>query len=220
MTRHFCICLKSHPERVEHARVQFEREKVPVEWFWAAEGTAHGIAALYPMHYEQGKDKPYYITAGMLSLIVANYYIALLAKLQSLDDYIVYEDDVILPEGYLESLERIRKEKPNKTRAVWLEHCCTDGRACRQATASLWRADPAPLCTAAVWYFDRAYDTILEKVGRFDTPWDILLEQRMGNDWQPCFTVPKLVRQATFEGQMATTVAFDGHVPYRGEFDK
>lgn len=220
MTRHFCICLRSKPERYEHAKAQFERENVPVEWFWAAEGTEHGIAALYPMHYEQGPDKPYYITAGMLSLIVANYYIALLAKLQNLDDYVVYEDDVILPENFLATLEEIRAERPPKTRAIWLEHCCTDTRNHWAATKHLYRVDPAPLCTAAVWYFDKCYDTILKKIGRFDTPWDILLEQRVAQDWQPCFTVPKLVRQATFEGQMATTVAFDGHVPYRGEFDK
>ena len=219
MTRHFCIALRSKPDRIEHAKAQFEREGVPVEWFWAAEGKAHGIGAVYPMHYEQGADKPYFITNGMLSLVAANYYLALFAKLQNLDDYIVYEDDVILPEGYMTTLEQIRSERPADTKAIWLEHCCTDGKCQSRAKGMLHRIDPCPLCTACVWYFDKAYDTIIEKIGQFDTPWDILVERRLAADWKPCFTVPKLVKQATFEGQMSTTVAFDGHVPYRGEHD-
>lgn len=220
MTRHFCIALKSKPERVERVRAEFEREKVPVEFVWAAEGIAHGFAPLFPMHFDEGPDKPYYITPGMLSLCAANYYLAVFASLQKIEDYIVYEDDVILPEGFMQTLEEIRAQRPHKTRAIWLEHCCTDGRPVRQITKDLWRVEPCPLCTACVWYFNDACETIIEKAGRFDTPWDILIEQRLANDWQCAVVVPKLVRQATFEGQMASTVSESGHAPYRGEWDK
>ena len=220
MTEHFCVVLRSKPDRIERVRKEFERENVPVKYIYAAEGIAQGFAPLFAMHYEQGPDKPYYITPGMISLCDVNYYIAHMTHTFDIPDYVVYEDDVILPENFLSTLEEVKEQAPPKTRAVWLEHCCTDGREKYQVTPLLWRVKPAPLCTAAVWYRNGANQTILEKVGRFDTPWDILIEQRLANDWQPCCVVPKLVKQATFEGQMDSTVSDSGHAPYRGEWDK
>jgi GR25 family glycosyltransferase involved in LPS biosynthesis len=212
----FVIVLKGYPERQEHARQQFEREGVTPTWVYAIEGAKHGVKPLYPMHYEQGPDKPYFITEGMCALILTNYMVVQMADIMGLEEWFVFEDDIILPENFKERYEDIRSQIPDKCKAVWFESCCTDNKDAHQYTKDLYKVK-WPLCSAGIWYRRSAIPAVMNAAFPANTPWDIALEQRAANDLCAMTVLPKLCKQATFEGQMPTTIHPVPHItPPRG----
>jgi hypothetical protein len=127
-----------------------------------------------------------------------------LAEHDKADDFVVFEDDVVLPEGFLDKLEGVKRHCPSDTLGVWLEYCCVDPNRASNAGGGLKYA--LPMCTAAVWYKKEAIPVLLKSIQPAYAPVDILIKHRGGGQIRPCITDPQMCFQVKYNDTVNSTI--------------
>jgi len=205
-TSFFCITLESTPERTALARETFARENVPVKWVYGIDAVEIGIKPAYYMHHTFDGIGKYFISPGACALVLSNYMAFRMAELDGCDDFVLFEDDVTLPENFLEKFAAVREEAiAAKSMACWLEWCCME-HACTEPPAGKLIKYGKPLCTAAVWYRKEAIPHLIKAIHPAQAPVDILIRHRTTDDLKHTFTYPRMCGQATYTGEMASTI--------------
>jgi GR25 family glycosyltransferase involved in LPS biosynthesis len=206
MTEFFAITLESTPERTEHARQTFARENVLVKWVYGVDAVEIGIKPAYYMHHHADGIGKYFITPGACALVLSNYMALRMAEMSGCDDFVIFEDDVTLPESFLEKFAEVRAEAiAAGSLATWLEWCCMDTAESEKPAGKLIKFG-RPLCTAAVWYRKEAIPHLIKAIHPAQAPVDILIRHRTPDDLKHTFTYPQLCGQATYKGEMASTI--------------
>ena len=118
----------------------------------------------------------------------------------------VFEDDVVLPEKFLAKWAAIRAKVGDEIDGVYVQSCCVDDQKWKQKYRDeLWDVR-YPLCTAAIWWRQRAIPTLVEHTKPANTPVDILLEQKALRYLKVLTVLPELVSQLTLQGKMESMV--------------
>lgn len=203
MTRFYVITLEGTPERTQHAKEQFERENVPVEWVYGIDAVEFAVGPKLYMHRNDKEKKGYFISPGMACLVLSHYMAIRLAQRDQAEDFVIFEDDVVLPEGFLEKLEDVKKHCPKDTLAVWLEYCCASPNGAKKAGHGLCYGNP--LCTAAVWYKKEAIPILLKAIAPAHAPVDILIKHR-ANGLNQCITDPQMCFQVKYNDTFGSTL--------------
>jgi hypothetical protein len=201
VTSFYCITLESTPERTLRAKEEFLREGVEVRWILGIDGTAFGIKPSVYMH-QNPEGPPYYITAGACALVLSHWLALKQAEFDEVEDFVIFEDDVILPENFLDKLERVKKACPKDSLAVWLEYCCC--HLGNPAGDGLKYGNP--LCTAAVWYRKEAIRPVLEAIQPAYAPVDILIKHRASDKLKSCVTDPQMCFQVKYNDSVNSTI--------------
>lgn len=196
--------METTPERTAHAREQFERENVPVNWVYGIDAVAMGIKGTVYMHTNTPDKSPYYITPNCVALVLSHYVALRLAEHGGAEDFVIFEDDVILPENFLEKLEEVKRHCPKDCLGVWLEYCCVDPSRAAPASGGLKYA--LPMCTAAVWYKKEAIPIVLKAIQPAYAPVDILIKHRAGGEIRPCITDPQMCFQVKYNDTTNSTI--------------
>ena len=204
MTGFYCITLPDTPDRTEHAKAQFERESVPVVWVYGIDAISFAIKPALYMHSNPDNQPPYYISPGACALVLSHYIAIRYAERDGVEDFVIFEDDVVLPEGFLQKLEEVKAQCPPTTLGVWLEYCCVDPSRMDNAAPGLKYA--LPMCTAAVWYKREAIPILLKAIQPAYAPVDILIKHRAAGELRPCITDPQMCFQATYHGEMPSLI--------------
>lgn len=202
MTNFYCITLPSTPERTEHARLQFEREGVSVTWVYGVDAVKFAIKPHLYMHSNPDGSK-YFISPGACALVLSHYMALRFAERDG-GDFVIFEDDIVLPENFLSEFEEVKKQTPEDCLGVWLEYCCVEPERMEKISDRLRRA--LPLCTAAVWYRPEAIPHLLDAIAPAHAPVDILIKERAALALKPCVTYPQLCKQATYAGEMSSLI--------------
>ena len=203
MTKFYVITLEGTPERTEHAKAQFERENVPVEWVYGFDAKEIAVGPTLYMHRNTKDKSGYFITPGMACLVLSHYMALRWAERDGVEDFVIFEDDVVLPEGFLAKLDLIKKHCPKDTLAVWLEYCCCQPNGAKKAAHGLYYGNP--LCTAAVWYRKEAIPIVLKAIQPAHAPVDILIKHR-SNGLKQCITDPQLCFQLKYNDTIGSTL--------------
>ena len=203
VTKFYCITLEKTPERTKHAKEQFEREGVPVEWVYGIDAKEMGVGAFLYMHRNTPDKKGYFISPGMACLVLSHYMAFRWAERDQAEDFVIFEDDVVLPEDFLGKLEIVKHHCPKDTLAVWLEYCCCTVHEGKKATHGLYYGNP--LCTAAVWYRKEAIPIILKALHPAHAPVDILIKHKAGGLKQ-CITSPQMCTQIRYNDTFGSTL--------------
>lgn len=199
----YCITLESTPERTAHAKGQFEREGVEVTWVWGIDACKMGIKPALPMHDNPDKSL-YYISPGACGLVISHYIAFRFAEKDDSEMFVVFEDDVVLPEGFLGKLDQLILDWPKDSLGIWLEHCCVDPSRAQKASGELSYA--LPMCTAAVMYKKEALPHLFKAIQPAHAPVDILIKERAGGFIRPVITSPQMCFQATYAGEMPSLI--------------
>ena len=194
--------MPSTPDRTAHAREQFEREGVPVTWVYGIDAISFAIKPALYMHTNTPDGSGYFISPGACALVLSHYMAFRFAERDGAEDFVIFEDDVILPENFLTKLEAIKREVPQDCLAIWLEYCCCDPSRMEKVTANLRRA--LPMCTAAVWYRKEALPIVFEAIQPAHAPVDILLKHRA--KLNQCVVDPQMCFQVKYNDTVNSTI--------------
>ena len=84
----------------------------------------------------------------MACLVLSHYMALRWAERDGAEDFVIFEDDVVLPEDFLTKLEQVKKHCPKDTLAVWLEYCCCQANGAKKAgsRALLWEPSVYRCC--------------------------------------------------------------------------
>jgi GR25 family glycosyltransferase involved in LPS biosynthesis len=198
--KYYCIVLRETPERTARVQAEFEREGVPITWVWGVFGKAMEIKAETPMHSD------YFVNRGVTALVLSHHFAWNLAQHDGADEFMVFEDDVVLPDNFLAKWSAIRAKVDEDVDGVYLQSCCVDDQKWkRKYRDELWDVR-YPLCTAAIWWRARAIPTLIEHTKPANTPVDILLEQKALRHLKVLTVLPELVGQLTLQGKMESMV--------------
>lgn len=198
--KYYCISLRETPERTERARLEFEREGVPITWVWGIYGKEMQIKSEIPMHSN------YFVSRGVTSLVLSHHMAWNLAEHDGADEFMVFEDDVVLPEGFLQKWAAIRAKVDEDVDGVYLQSCCVDDQKWKRKHRDELYDVRYPLCTAAIWWRRRAIPTLVKYARPANTPVDILLEWHVLPKLKVLTVLPELVGQLTLQGKMASEV--------------
>lgn len=198
--KYYCIALRETPERTARVQAEFEREGVPVTWVWGIFGKAMEIKSETPMHSD------YFVNRGVTALVLSHHMAWNMAQHDGADEFMVFEDDVVLPENFLAKWAAIRAKVPDEVDGVYLQSCCVDDQKWKQKYRDELYDVRYPLCTAAIWWRQRAIPTLVEYTKPANTPVDILLEQKTLRHLKVLTVLPELVSQLTLQGKMESMV--------------
>jgi GR25 family glycosyltransferase involved in LPS biosynthesis len=202
VTNYYCISLEATPERTAHAVEQFTREGVEVTWVWGIDASAMAIKPALWMHSNPDGTN-YYITPGACALVLSHYMALRFAERDGCDDFVIFEDDVVLPEGFLGQMEEMKRHCPQDTLAVWLEYCCIDPSRMEKRAHGLHSA--LPMCTAAVWYKKQAIPIVLKAIQPAYAPVDILIKHR-AHELKQLVTNPQMCHQVKYNDTVNSTI--------------
>jgi len=198
--KYYCISLRETPERTARVKAEFEREGVPVTWVWGIFGKSMEIKSETPMH------SVYFVNRGVTALVLSHHFAWNMAQHDQAEEFMVFEDDVVLPENFLAKWATIRAKVGDEIDGVYLQSCCVDDQKWKQKYHDeLWDVR-YPLCTAAIWWRQRAIPTLVEHTKPANTPVDILLEQKALRHLKVLTVLPELVSQLTLQGKMESMV--------------
>ena len=170
--KYYCISLRETPERTARVKAEFDREGVPITWVWGIFGKSMEIKSETPMHSD------YFVNRGVTALVLSHHFAWNMAQHDQAEEFMVFEDDVVLPENFLAKWAAIRAKVGDEIDGVYLQSCCVDDQKWKQKYRDeLWDVR-YPLCTAAIWWRQRAIPTLVEHTKPANTPVDILLEQK------------------------------------------
>ena len=203
VTNFYCITLEGTPERTAHAKAEFERENVLVTWVYGVDAKDFALGPLLYMHRNTPDKSGYYITPGAACLVISHYIAFRFAEMDNAEDFVIFEDDVILPDGFLGKLEEVKRQCPTDTLAVWLEYCCVDPSRMETAASGLKYA--LPMCTAAVWYKKEAIPIVLKAIQPAYAPVDILIKHR-AHGLKQCVTDPQMCFQVKYNDTVNSTI--------------
>lgn len=198
--KYYCISLRETPERTARVKAEFDREGVPITWVWGIFGKSMEIKSETPMHSD------YFVNRGVTALVLSHHFAWNMAQHDQAEEFMVFEDDVVLPENFLEKWAAIRAKVGDEIDGVYLQSCCVDDQKWKQKYRDeLWDVR-YPLCTAAIWWRQRAIPTLVEHTKPANTPVDILLEQKTLRHLKVLTVLPELVSQLTLQGKMESMV--------------
>jgi GR25 family glycosyltransferase involved in LPS biosynthesis len=188
--KYYCITLAETPERTEHAKAQAAKAGIELDFIYGIFGKTMQVKSEIPMHTD------YYVTRGATCLVLSWHIAWQIAWREGHEEFVIFEDDFILPDNFNERWKILRQEVPEWCDLVYMNSCCTDGKPTQQVHRELYEIK-YPLCTAAIWHRRRAIPTLQQYTKPANTPVDILLEWYALPHLRVLTVVPELVSQAT-----------------------
>lgn len=142
--------------------------------------------------------KGYFLAPGKLALALGHLMIWEMARIQGYREFLVFEDDVILPDNFLEKYADARLELPSGWDLLYLEHCCCDDTPV--SPGSVIAGERYPMCMAAYLVNQKAINTLIDSLYPLNAPIDILIRVRALPNLNHFVTTPKLCNQESASG--------------------
>jgi len=151
----FCLTLKETHVRRQYAEDHFKQHGLDVTFFEGIHGKQFGLNTVIPYMDDQpewklGDGPQYYITQGHVGCILSHYMLWKTISYLPDDEYLIFEDDVVLCDNFKEKLLDYKSRLPDDWQYVFVGHCCLVDESCRYKQAdNIYTTSHPPMCTHA-----------------------------------------------------------------------
>lgn len=160
----FCLTLKDTPARREYAENHFKQHGLDVSFFEGIHGKNFGLKTVIPylddhpkwngdQNWRPGDGSEYYISQGHLGCILSHYMLWKTIGYLPDDEYLIFEDDVMLCDGFKDKLLDCKSRLPSDWQYVFVGHCCVPDEQYRykkdENDENVYTTSHPPMCTHA-----------------------------------------------------------------------
>lgn len=158
----FCLTLKDTPKRKEYALQHFKENKLDVEFFEGINGEKFGLRTSIPFtEYEGGEEL--FIKQGRIGCLLSHYMLWKTLLYLPYEEIIIFEDDVVLEENFIEKFHEYKAQLPTDWDYVFLGHCCLPPEEYNiKISNNIISGSISPLCTHAYMIKKSSLETLLD----------------------------------------------------------
>lgn len=209
----FVISLTRSTDRRDHILKEFARQNIPFKFFDAFDGSQIKVSSsnpyLYDHPYEEWKRnggtlEDFMVGPGINALSLTHMAILKMMLANEWKEILVFEDDTVLLDDFLNKFETIHAALPKDYNFCWLSHCCTTTKYCFNEQAGLWKG--RPLCTSAMLVSESGARLVEEKA-ILGEPYDCFLYHFCQPPEGVFIAEPQICDQESLHGKMSTTLS-------------
>lgn len=202
----FCLTLKDTPKRKEYAEQHFKQHGLNFEFFEGINGKKFGLKTVIPFmdhilfhnpNWQPGDyPAPEYITQGHVGCILSHYMLWKTISYLPYDEYLIFEDDVILCDGFKEKLLDYKSQLPNDWQYVFVGHCCLPPENYQiKVTKNIITTTHPPMCTHAYMIKKSSIPILLDTNHCAWAHIDIQIQKRSLKQLKHYVLIPPLAEQ-------------------------
>lgn len=148
----FCLTLKETPERRKYAEDHFKKNGLDVTFFEGIHAKNFGLSTVIPYmddqpNWKPGDGPPYYITQGHVGCILSHYMLWKTLSYLPYDEYLIFEDDVVLCDNFVERFLDYKSRLPSDWQYTFVGYCCLDAVTKIEHHKNIVTAGWPPMCT-------------------------------------------------------------------------
>lgn len=180
----FCLTLKDTPQRTEYAKNHFLHHNLDVTFFEGINNKKFGLSTLIPYmddqpNWKPGEGTPFYITQGHIGCILSHYMLWKTLSYLPYDEFIIFEDDVILCDGFVEKFKKYKSQLPDDWEYVFIGHCCLADESYQiKVSENIITTTYPPMCTHAYMIKKSSISVLLDTNHLAWTHIDIQIQKR------------------------------------------
>jgi GR25 family glycosyltransferase involved in LPS biosynthesis len=183
----FCLTLKETPARRQYAENHFKQHGLDVTFFEGIHAKNFGLHTVIPYmddelhrnpNWKPGDSPPYYITQGNVGCILSHYMLWKTLSYLSDNEYLIFEDDVVLCEGFKDKLLDYKSRLPSDWQHAFVGYCCLDAATKVEHAKNIVTAYWPPMCTHAYMVKKESLPVLIETNSVAWTNIDIQIQKR------------------------------------------
>jgi GR25 family glycosyltransferase involved in LPS biosynthesis len=217
----FCLTLKDTPKRREYAEQHFKQHGLDVTFFEGVNAKTFGLRTVIPFmdnilfhnpSWKPGDNPPEFITQGHVGCILSHYMLWKTISHLPDEEYLIFEDDVVLCDGFKDKLLDYKSRLPNDWQYVFVGYCCLPDESCRyKHIDNIYTTSHPPLCTHAYMIKKESTKVLIETNSVAWAHIDIQIQKRTlwDNKLKYYVFLPPLADQTSLLKQTSTDVSID-----------
>ena len=179
MPKIFCLTLKDTPKRKEYAERHFKENNLDVELFEGINGAKFGLKTIIPFKDDDPNGPDWFITAGRIGCLLSHYMLWQTLWHLPYEEFIIFEDDVVLCENFQERFLQMKLQLPNDWQYVFIGHCCLPSEEYQiKISENVITNIHAPMCTHAYMIKKSSIPILLETNHQAWAAVDIQIQKR------------------------------------------
>jgi len=217
----FCLTLKDTPKRREYAEQHFKQHGLDVTFFEGVNAKTFGLRTVIPFmdnilfhnpSWKPGDNPPEFITQGHVGCILSHYMLWKTLSYFPDDEFLIFEDDVLLCDGFKDKLLDYKSRLPNDWQYVFVGHCCLpDEQHVHKQLDNIYTTSWPPLCTHAYMIKKESTKLLIETNNVAWAHIDVQIQKRTlwDNKLKYYVFLPPLADQMSLLKQTSTDVSID-----------
>lgn len=201
----YCITVPDQPWKRAVSEAHFKERGFPVTFVDAFNGSLLGLNSNSP-HYTNSEGESSWMTGPQISCVLSHLAVMSVLVGQGVEEFIVIEDDLIVPKNWSDRWNVIRSEIPNDIGCVQLEHCFKTGKPFAQVSSSLAKIG-YPFSSGAIWWRKETARQAIRMMRPINSPMDVMLLQRVYPFLGHLAAMPTLFTQRTGENSWPSSIS-------------
>ena len=183
----FCITLKNTPNRTSYAENHFKKNKLDVTFFEGINAKNFGLTTVIPYmddiyfnhpNWKPGDSPMHFISQGQLGCLLSHFALWKTISYLPYDEYIIFEDDVVLYDNFIEKFIDYKSRLPQDWQYVFLGRSCLDNLTIKSHNENIISTKFPPLGTFAYMIKKNLLSTLIESNSVAWTAVDIQIQKR------------------------------------------
>jgi len=200
----YCITVPDQPWKREISEIHFNEVGFPVTFVDAFNGTLLGLQSSVPHHIDQNKES-FWVTGPQISCVLSHISVMSVLVAQGHKEFIIIEDDLIVPSNWEILWNKIRSEIPADIGCVQLEHAFQSGKPNIKVSETLSRIC-YPFSSGAIWWRNETAKQAIRMMRPINSPMDVMLMQRVYPFLGHLAATPTLFHQRTGENTWPSSI--------------
>lgn len=186
----FCLSLPEEPWKRTKSAEHFSSRGISPVFIDGLHGTTLGLKPTNPYDYEVG-GQPRYMHPSQIGCVLSHRMALSVALASGASEFIVCEEDVILPDNFVGLFLSIRASLPDDAEVMQLEYLASDGQDWEPVNTRVKKIR-YPFCSACIWWSRSGAKKAISMIKPVDRPYDIMLIHRVFpflNHYVPLFPI-------------------------------
>ena len=201
----YCITVPDHPWKRALSEKHFNERKFPAVFVDAFNGSLLGLQSSTP-HFINDKNEGAWITGPQIACVLSHLSVMTMLVAQNHDEFVIVEDDLLVPEDWKSQYDAIRSEIPKDVGCVQLEHSFSGGKPCQAVSKRLSKIG-YPFSSGAIWWRKETAQQAIRVMRPINSPMDVMLMQRVYPFLGHLAATPTLFRQRTGEHHWPSSIS-------------
>lgn len=200
----YCITVPDQPWKRAVSEKHFEEMEFLVTFVDAFNGSLLGLQASMPHYINESKENSW-ITGPQISCVLSHLAIMSVLVAQEHDEFIIIEDDIVVPKDWEKRWTQIRSEIPDNIGCVQLEHAFQSGKPNQKVSDNLSKIG-YPFSSGAIWWRKETAKQAIRMMRPINSPMDVMLLQRVYPFLGHLAATPTLFRQRTGDNSWPSSI--------------
>lgn len=175
----FCLTLKDTPLRRKYAEEHFKKHNLDVEFFEGINGATFGLRTTIPYKDDNPSGPDYFIKQGRIGCLLSHLMLWKTLLHNSYDEILILEDDVQLPDNFVEKLLELKSKLPDDWQYVFAGHCCLVPPEYQTKIAEgIVVTEVPPMCTHAYMIKKTSLPTLIDTNSQAWAAVDIQIQKK------------------------------------------